>query len=305
MAPQFVLVRGLPGAGKTTWARKWVEENSTGRARVNRDDLRKLMFDAYVLTHEQENAVTTAQQSAVKALLAAGRDVVVDDTNLSAKTVKGWYKVAFETGAEVLFMDIDTDVEECVRRNAVREKAVDEDVIRRFASRYLTKGKLPEPPSPDFPTAPRPYVPDMSKPRAWLVDVDGTLAHMSGRSPYEWHRVGEDTLSESVARVVQIIASHEPDDDNHPDAVIIMSGRDGSCRPQTEKWLKRHDIQYDELFMRPAGDMRKDSIVKLELFDQNIRDRYWVQGVFDDRDQVVAMWRSLGLVALQVAPGSF
>lgn len=57
--------------------------------------------------------------------------------------------------------------------------------------------------------------------------------------------------------------------------------------------------------MRPAGDSRKDAIVKREIFDQEIRDRWRVIGVFDDRQQVVRMWRALGLTVFQVAEGDF
>jgi hypothetical protein len=42
--------------------------------------------------------------------------------------------------------------------------------------------------------------------------------------------------------------------------------------------------------MRAEGDDRKDWIVKKEFYDEISKD-YNVLGVFDDRDQVVAMWR--------------
>jgi hypothetical protein len=57
--------------------------------------------------------------------------------------------------------------------------------------------------------------------------------------------------------------------------------------------------------MRSAGDMRKDSIVKEEIYRQEILGRYNVWFVLDDRNQVVDMWRLLGLRCLQVAPGNF
>lgn len=60
-----------------------------------------------------------------------------------------------------------------------------------------------------------------------------------------------------------------------------------------------------ELFMRPAGDTRNDAVVKLELFDQHIRDRYDVLRCYDDRARVVAAWRSIGLTVFQVADGNF
>jgi hypothetical protein len=59
------------------------------------------------------------------------------------------------------------------------------------------------------------------------------------------------------------------------------------------------------LYMRPEGDMRKDAIVKLEIFDNEIRDNYDVQFALDDRNQVVEAYRSIGLTVLQVTDGEF
>ena len=58
--------------------------------------------------------------------------------------------------------------------------------------------------------------------------------------------------------------------------MILVSGRDEVCRSETEAWLEKHDIEYKALFMRPAGDKRKDTIVKREIFDREIRDKYAV-----------------------------
>ena len=57
--------------------------------------------------------------------------------------------------------------------------------------------------------------------------------------------------------------------------------------------------------MRDTGDGRPDNVVKLEIFDREVRERYNVVGVFDDRNKVVSMWRSLGLTVFQVADGDF
>jgi len=75
--------------------------------------------------------------------------------------------------------------------------------------------------------------------------------------------------------------------------VVFCSGRTDACRAETEKWLAEHvAVPYEALHMRAAGDMRKDSIVKMEIFDREIRDSYTVVAVFDDRAQVVAAWRA-------------
>jgi hypothetical protein len=143
------------------------------------------------------------------------------------------------------------------------------------------------------------YVPNLNLPKAIVVDVDGTVAKMKGRSPYEWNRVGEDA---PVADVIEIISALR----RSGVKLVFLSGRDGSCRLETQAWFDKFiPVPYDGFYMRPAGNNEKDSVVKLRLFDSHIRDFYNVISVFDDRDQVVEMWRSIGLTVMQVEYGAF
>jgi predicted kinase len=307
---ELVITRGLPASGKSTWAREWVAGDPVGRARVNRDDLRLNLYGTARPTHQQESAIGVAQQAAVSALLVAGRSVVVDDMHLRARYVSAWVAVAAEVGATFAVQDFTgVPVEECVRRDAERgargDRAVGAEVIRDLFARFLAGGRglpasvlVPKQAQPGAATA---YVPDLSLPAAWLVDVDGTLALMStakgGRSPFEWHRVGEDAPNPAVVDLVRALASAA--------AIVVMSGRDESCRDLTEKWLTANGVPYQALFMRLAGDVRKDAIVKRELFEAQVAPRWAVRGVIDDRRQVVEMWRGIGLMCAQVAPGDF
>lgn len=142
------------------------------------------------------------------------------------------------------------------------------------------------------------YEPRGDAPGAYLVDLDGTACLKGDRSPYDETRVLCDTPNESVLRVIHALATDA--------AIVFMSGRSEKCRPDTEEWLRQHyAAPHQGLFMRAAGDTRTDWIVKHELFNQHVRDRYRVLGVFDDRNQVVGMWRALGLTVFQVADGDF
>jgi len=141
------------------------------------------------------------------------------------------------------------------------------------------------------------YVPDKSKPSAYIFDIDGTLAKMYGRSPYEWDRVGEDELKQSVAHVLWSLQ-------NHGHSIIIFTGRDGVCEASTLGWLCDNGINFDHFAIREEGNTEKDLIIKRRMFD-DIKDDYDIRGVFDDRDQVVKMWRDLGLTCFQVAEGDF
>ncbi|GIE83927.1 phosphatase domain-containing protein [Actinoplanes regularis] len=296
---RLLITRGLPASGKTTFARKL----QPGVVRVNRDDLRRMLHGQRLFTQWAEGQVTHAQRAAVEALLRVRASVIVDDTNLRAKTVREWAEMAARFGASFEVHDFtDVPLEECLRRDADRpeDDRVGEDAIRRMHGRYLAGRNLPLPVPFVDPGGPGVvYEADPELPPVVLVDIDGTVALMAGRSPYDWSRVGEDLPNPAVIAAVRAMhaAGH---------AVVFCSGRDEGCRAETEAWLELFvGVPYEALFMRPAGDSRKDSIVKREIFDQEIRERWRVVGVFDDRQQVVRMWRALGLTVFQVAEGDF
>lgn len=138
------------------------------------------------------------------------------------------------------------------------------------------------------------------RPRVWLFDMDGTLALMGDRSPYDMRSVSEDTPNPPVVMTAQALAAHPG-----VDALVIVSGRDETARRATEAWLAFNDIPFDRLLLRKTGDQRPDHVVKAEILDSQILTRYDVIGVVDDRASVVKMWRSRGLVCLQVAEGRF
>jgi predicted kinase len=304
MRPTLCITRGIPASGKTTWALAWVDEDPTNRVRVNRDDLRKLMFNKYVIPYHQEKLVTEIQDRMVERLLKSGKSVVVDDTNLRLKYAHSWRDLAHAVGADFEVKDFTwVDLGECLRRDHDRElqghRSVGPDVVRDFYNRYVRGGIAQVQPVPEEKVAlTKQYVPDQTAPTAYLFDLDGTLAHMQERGPFDWQRVGEDVLNSAVADLHYMI---------YPDGhkIIVVSGRDAVCRPQTEEWLRKHEIAFDLLLMRDEADSRKDSIVKAEIFWREIAPHYNVLGVFDDRDQVVEMWRGMGLFCAQVAPGDF
>jgi uncharacterized HAD superfamily protein len=139
----------------------------------------------------------------------------------------------------------------------------------------------------------------MAKEKAVMVDVDGTLADMRGvRGPFEWDKVHLDKPHQDVIQLVRDLSLIGRQ-------IIIMTGRDGVAEDATKQWLASHGVPYDNFFIRPQGNFEKDSIIKSRIYMDHIRDNYDVEFILDDRDQVVEMWRSIGLRCLQVAPGDF
>jgi predicted kinase len=136
----LVITRGLPGSGKSTWARTWVAEDPAHRARVNRDDLRTMLHGRRLGTAGQEAQVTAAQHAAVRALLCAGYDVVVDDTNLVNRHALALQRIAQVVGAQFLVKDFTTvPVDECIRRDLLRDGSarVGKQVILSLWERHV------------------------------------------------------------------------------------------------------------------------------------------------------------------------
>lgn len=297
--PRLIITRGLPASGKTTFARKL----QPGVVRVNRDDLRRMLHGERLYTQWAEGQVTAVQRAQVETLLRARADVIIDDTNLRAKTVREWAEMAARLGATFEVHDFtDVPVDECIRRDADRpeNERVGEAAIRRMYDHFLAGRTLPLPVPHVEPAAPgAEYVPPPGAPKIVLVDIDGTVALMGKRSPYDMRRVGEDEPHHAVIAAVRAMhaAGH---------AIVYCTGRDESARRATVIWLDRHvGVPYEALYMRDLDDTRRDAVVKQDIFEREVRDRYHVVGVFDDRMQVVRMWRELGLTVFQVAEGDF
>ena len=305
------VTRGLPGSGKTTHAKNWVGENPKGRIRVNRDDIRMMLFGSKVgLSYEQEDLVTQVSRKAVKTGLRDGKDVIADDMHLRPKYIREMYQVAQSCEADdVVLVSFTPPLGILIDRQMSRpsEDMILPDVVRELYTKFTRKGRLLEvesyseylkSKSPQT-SVENPYPPYTSKgndlPKAILVDIDGTLAlNDSGRGWFEWTKVGQDSLIESVSDLVKAIQTGST---TH---VIYMSGRDIECYDETKRWLESHDLPEGDLIMRPNQDQRSDVIVKEELFNSHVRGKYNPWLVIDDRPSVCRMWRSLGLKVLQV-----
>lgn len=136
MKLKLILTKGIPGSGKSTWAKKWVEEDPINRIRVNRDDLRR-MFGPYWIP-EREDFTSIVENSIIQEALENGKSVVVDATNL--KYPNRWKTLAAITNAEYLFQDFtDVPLELCIERDKSREHQVGEEVIRNFYKKYIQK----------------------------------------------------------------------------------------------------------------------------------------------------------------------
>ena len=137
--------------------------------------------------------------------------------------------------------------------------------------------------------------------KAVLVDIDGTIAdvrhrlhHIEGPGRKNWNlffaEMEKDTpIPEVIERVRRLAADHD---------IVIVTGRPEQYRSQTEAWLRRHQVPYDQLFMRRSGDHRPDYIAKRAVLDEIPPER--IACAFDDRPPVCDMWEKAGIETIRI-----
>jgi predicted kinase len=292
MKNKVIMTYGLSGSGKTTWANEYVSANPN-TVIVCKDDIRASM-GAVVGDNEKrvkESKVVEKRNELIMKALEKGQSVIVADTNLNKLHIKNVKALVFPKYREQYDFEVkdfsDVPIDVCIERCANRPEGKDfwKKVIMKQKAEFLPPKKLY--------TDCNYYYGD--KPKAVIFDLDGTLALMNGRSPFDETRCHEDLPNLPVVDIAKMYADREDV------TLICLSGRKEDLgRTPTENWLKAHGIAYDHLYMRKAGDSRKDSIIKRELYEEHIKNKYLVYLVVDDRPQVCReLWAEEGLPLMQ------
>ncbi len=278
---KIIMTKGLIGCGKTTWSKEQ-QKKDKNIVRVNKDELRAMMHDSYH-NKANEKQIIQIEMAIIEQALYNKRTVIVDNTHGHPSHQERFEKLAKEYNTTLEIQEFDVPLATCIERDSKREKPIGKAAIMKMYNQFFKKEAKPL----------NSVIFNPGLPWGFCVDIDGTLATMKDRGPFEWNKVENDLPNLSVIAVVNDLY-------NMGRQIIIFSGRDSSCRTETEEWLRNHGVLYHELYMRPEGSMEKDSIVKKKLFEEHIKDKMNVVGVIDDRKQVKRMWVELGLTVFDV-----
>ena len=285
---KLLCLQGLPGSGKSTKCFELLAEYGNA-VRINRDSLRDMLHGGLPWSGPKERITKDVARTLAKHLLADGKigALLIDDTNLHPGTVESWRSLAQECGTKFEILRLDTSLEECLRRDALRETRVGRHVIIGMAMQF---GLYPQPQ--------KGFV---------LVDLDGTMADITHRlhyvqqEPKDWtgffSAMPDDTPRTEVVEMVRTLKllGHQ---------IIFVSGRPDTYRAHTELWLSQVFPHYTTLFMRRGGDHRPDTVVKEEMLKTYFPDPSLIFKVIDDRKSVIEMWRKHGLDVEDVGDGT-
>jgi len=280
-----ILLKGLPASGKTQFARKLVDSKTGKYKRISKDDMRA-MFDNSKFSKGNENFILKLRDTIIIDSLRQGYTPIIDDTNLHPKheeRIKTLVSDLSKTWGKEIDIQIqsftDVPVTVCIERDKKRERPVGKQVIYSMYRKYIQR---------EVPLLEQ----DKSLPRAIVVDIDGTLALMGNkRSPYDTAKCIHDDLCVPINETIKVftLAGYY---------ILLLSGRSSEHRDITLEWLDIHRVCYNELIMRKEGDTRKDYLVKKELYEAHIKDKYNMICAIDDRPQVRRMWIEEGIYVL-------
>lgn len=289
---KVIITQGCSASGKTYWAEQFVKDNN-GYVNINRDDIREDLFcdgtldwNKYKFTKNNEKRVTEVQNQLISAAVMHGKSIIISDTNLNPKYLNKFEQMEVLKGYEFEYKVFEEDLLTLLERDARRCNGVGYKTITYQYDQFCKMFK-----------SANHHVFSEDKQDAVIIDVDGTIAKMVSRKPFDWDKVGEDAPRKEVIYMVKGLI-------NEGYVPIFLSGRDACCMDLTQAWIEDQFPELEghfTLLMRQEGDMRKDTVVKKEIFDKYLNHKYNVRTAIDDRPSVCRMWKhELGLNVVNV-----
>ena len=142
----IILLCGLPGSGKSHFARKYFKK--TGRKRINRKEIRKYLYEMFSFNDEwkeeyfcdnQEILVKYIEKKILEHLLFNNEKVLIDNISVSEKSRVDYINMAAKMKKSISAVYINTDMAVCMERNRTRDKsdAVPESLIANLSARAV------------------------------------------------------------------------------------------------------------------------------------------------------------------------
>lgn len=135
---KLYVLKGLPASGKSTWAKEKAKEEPN-TVIVNRDKIREMLkgeYKNFPFGTSMEDLVTEIEHFTFQEALSKGYNVIMDATNFRWNLGKTYIKLTYNAELEIVSF-LDVPLEECIRRDSLREISVGKEVIERMYNKYL------------------------------------------------------------------------------------------------------------------------------------------------------------------------
>jgi predicted kinase len=303
---RVIFTVGVSASGKSTWTESFIKSNP-GFIEINRDNTRKAIykektgetFTWAAWKPKWEKEVNEIQDFQIASAIRNQTSIIISDTNLNIKKLSAKIEMFESNGYDVDLLPFPISFDEAVQRDTDRLNGVGAFVIRKQWKDWVEFSNNTELSQHLIGSAgmfPQHYH-TLTKTDCLVFDIDGTIAHMNNRSPFDWGAVRNDTPDPIM---VFLISSWLIQNSNK---VVFLSGRDSVCQQETMAWISKHfnNVRFGVacpnaiLLMRPEGSTEKDTSVKKDLLLRHVDSVYNVLAVFDDRPSVVRMWHDMGL----------
>lgn len=131
--PKLIMLVGVPGTGKTTYATKYMKENPN-TIHLSSDSIRKELWGDESIQGDNSQIFSLMHDRAVEAL-NNGQDVIHDATNMTRKDRSYMIELCpkfVQIEAHVIWAPIET----CIERDAARERTVGKAVIDKMLKKF-------------------------------------------------------------------------------------------------------------------------------------------------------------------------
>lgn len=292
---EIIMLVGPPGSGKSTLSERYPDY-----VRVSQDDQGK-----------------QGHRDVFQEALEGKKNILIDRMNFDKGQRRRYLDPAHKAGYSsvifVLHVPMQTCLERCKARKGhptIKDDESAESAVDFFFRKY-------ERVSDDEANSVNRLGWTENTTKAIVCDIDGTMAdiehrrhHIPRREPGDkkrprqnWKAFFEEMVNDTVNEWCRaLIVSMS---DRYP--IIYATGRAGEYEDITAMWLEDNGLRMagSLLYSRMPKDYRKDSIVKEIILEFEIKPKYDILFIVDDRKQVVDMWRSHGYTVLQCDEGDF
>ena len=137
---KIIICQGIQGSGKSTWARKWAQEDPSHRVRWNNDDMRLLMGQYWVPSREP--LLSKIRALFMNTTMDYGFDIVIDDMNLNPHTTEYYevliqaYNATHDDKYVIEYRLFNTPLDVCIERDAKRKNPIGAKVLTDTYTKY-------------------------------------------------------------------------------------------------------------------------------------------------------------------------